>query len=63
MALIGILIIIIGFTLRFNSIAVVIVSGVVTGLIADMSISEILLVIRNYILMIFMLILINCYIK
>lgn len=42
MALIGILIIIIGFALKFNSIAVVILSGVVTGLIADMSISEIL---------------------
>ncbi|MBD7913963.1 DUF969 domain-containing protein [Clostridium sp. Sa3CUN1] len=42
MALIGILIIIVGFALKFNTIAVVIVSGIVTGLIADMSISEIL---------------------
>ena len=42
MALIGILIIIVGFSLKFNTIAVVIVSGIVTGLIADMSISEIL---------------------
>ncbi|MDZ7543755.1 DUF969 family protein, partial [Clostridium perfringens] len=33
---------IVGFALRFNTIAVVIVSGIVTGLIADMSISEIL---------------------
>lgn len=43
MALIGILIIIIGFALKLNTIAVVIVSGIVTGLIADMSISEILI--------------------
>ncbi|MDZ5016682.1 DUF969 family protein, partial [Clostridium perfringens] len=42
MALIGILIIIVGFALKFNTIAVVIVSGIVTGLIADMSVSEIL---------------------
>lgn len=42
MALIGILIIIVGFALKFNTIAVVIVSGIVTGLISDMSISEIL---------------------
>ncbi len=42
MALIGILIIVVGFALKFNTIAVVIVSGIVTGLIADMSISEIL---------------------
>lgn len=42
MALIGILIIIVGFALKFNTIAVVIVSGITTGLIADMSISEIL---------------------
>ena len=42
MALIGMLIIIVGFALKFNTIAVVIVSGIVTGLIADMSISEIL---------------------
>ncbi|MGN1029383.1 MAG: 5-oxoproline transporter, DUF969 family subunit, partial [Bacilli bacterium] len=32
MALIGILIIIVGFSLKFNTIAVVIVSGIVTGL-------------------------------
>lgn len=42
MALIGILIIIVGFALKFNTIAVVIVSGIVTGLIADMSITDIL---------------------
>lgn len=42
MALIGILIIIVGFALKFNTIAVVIVSGIVTGLISGMSIPEIL---------------------
>ena len=42
MALIGILIIIVGFALKFNTIAVVIVSGLVTGLVSGMSISEIL---------------------
>lgn len=42
MALIGILIIIIGFALKLNTIAVVIGAGIVTGLIADMSIVEIL---------------------
>lgn len=42
MALIGILIIIIGFALKLNTIAVVIGAGIVTGLIADMTIVEIL---------------------
>ena len=42
MALIGILIIIVGFALKLNTIAVVISAGVVTGLVADMSIVEIL---------------------
>lgn len=42
MALIGIVIIIVGFALKLNTIAVVIGSGVVTGLVADMSIVEIL---------------------
>lgn len=42
MALIGILIIIVGFALKLNTLAVVIASGIVTGLIADMSIVEIL---------------------
>lgn len=41
-ALIGILIIIIGFALNFNTIAVVISAGIATGLVADMSIFEIL---------------------
>ena len=42
MALIGILIIIVGFALKLDTIAVVVSAGVVTGLVADMSISEIL---------------------
>ncbi|CDG01182.1 Putative Permease [Clostridium chauvoei JF4335] len=42
MALIGILIIIIGFALKLNTIAVIISAGIVTGLIADMSFVEIL---------------------
>ena len=42
MALIGIVIVIIGFALRLNTIAVVIGAGIVTGLVADMSITEIL---------------------
>lgn len=42
MALIGILIIIVGFALNLNTIAVVIGAGIVTGLVADMSIYEIL---------------------
>ncbi|WP_195429975.1 DUF969 domain-containing protein [Clostridium sp. D46t1_190503_E9] len=42
MALIGILIIIIGLALKFNTIAVVIASGLVTGLVSGMSFSEIL---------------------
>ena len=41
-ALIGILIIIIGFALNLNTIAVVISAGIATGLVADMSIFEIL---------------------
>lgn len=42
MALIGIVIVIVGFALKLNTIAVVISAGVVTGLVADMSIVEIL---------------------
>ena len=42
MALIGILIIIIGFALQLDTIAVVVSAGIVTGLVADMSINEIL---------------------
>lgn len=42
MALIGIVIVIIGFALKLNTIAVVIGAGIVTGLVADMSITEIL---------------------
>ncbi|MGL4773638.1 MAG: DUF969 domain-containing protein [Clostridium sp.] len=42
MALIGILIVIVGFALRLNTIAVVVTAGVATGLVADMSITEIL---------------------
>lgn len=42
MELIGILIIILGFALKLDTIAVVVSAGVVTGLVADMSISEIL---------------------
>ena len=42
MELIGILIIIVGFALKLDTIAVVISAGVVTGLVADMSITEIL---------------------
>ncbi len=42
MALIGILIIIIGFVLKLDTIAVVVSAGVITGLVSGMSISEIL---------------------
>lgn len=42
MALIGILIIIIGFALKLDTIAVVICSGIVTGLVSGMSIPDIL---------------------
>ena len=42
MSLIGILIIIVGFALKLDTIAVVVSAGVVTGLVSDMSISEIL---------------------
>lgn len=42
MALIGILIIIIGFALQLDTIAVVVSAGIVTGLVTDMSINEIL---------------------
>ena len=40
MSLIGILIIIVGFALKLDTIAVVVSAGVVTGLVADMSNSE-----------------------
>lgn len=42
MALIGIVIIIVGFALKLNTIAVVIGAGITTGLVANMSIVEIL---------------------
>lgn len=42
MAIIGILIIIIGFALKLDTIAVVISAGIVTGLVSDMSIVEVL---------------------
>lgn len=42
MELIGILIIIAGFTMKLDTIAVVVTAGIATGLVADMSISEIL---------------------
>ncbi|MGG7177296.1 DUF969 domain-containing protein [Clostridium paraputrificum] len=42
MALIGILIIIVGFALKLNTIAVVISAGLVTGLVSGMNITEIL---------------------
>lgn len=40
--LIGIVIVVIGFTLKFDTIATVVVAGIVTGLVAQMSIVEIL---------------------
>ena len=40
--LIGILIVIIGFTLKLDTIAVVLSAGILTGLVADLSINEIL---------------------
>ncbi|MDR0880433.1 MAG: DUF969 domain-containing protein [Clostridioides sp.] len=40
--LIGIAIIVIGFALKFNSIAIVVVAGIVTGLVGGMSIGDIL---------------------
>ena len=42
MELIGILIIILGFALKLDTIAVVVSAGVVTGLVAHMNIVEIL---------------------
>ena len=42
MELIGILIIIAGFTMKLDTIAVVVTAGIATGLVADMSISDIL---------------------
>ena len=42
MSLIGILIIIVGFMLKLDTIAVVVSAGVITGLVSDMSITEIL---------------------
>lgn len=42
MAIIGILIIIIGFALKLNTIAVVITSGIVTGLVSGMSLGDVL---------------------
>lgn len=42
MSLIGILIIIIGFALKLDTIAVVVSAGIITGLVSNMSITEIL---------------------
>lgn len=42
MELIGILIVIVGFTLKLDTIAVVLIAGLSTGLIADMSFADIL---------------------
>ncbi len=42
MSLIGILVIIIGFILKLDTIAVVVSAGVITGLVSHMSITEIL---------------------
>lgn len=42
MALIGILIVIVGFALKLNTIAVVISAGIITGLVSGMSIVEVL---------------------
>lgn len=42
MELIGILIVVIGFILKFDTIAVILVAGITTGLVANMSIIEIL---------------------
>lgn len=42
MELIGILIIIVGFTMKLDTIAVVVTAGIATGLVADMSIADIL---------------------
>ena len=42
MELIGIVIVIIGFALKFDTIAVVLVAGLSTGLVAHMSLYEIL---------------------
>ena len=42
MELIGILIIVVGFTMKLDTIAVVVTAGIATGLVADMSIADIL---------------------
>lgn len=42
MALIGIVIVIVGFALKLDTIAVVITAGITTGLVADMSLEDIL---------------------
>lgn len=47
MSLIGILIIIVGFILKLDTIAVVVSAGVITGLVSDMSITEILTTLGN----------------
>lgn len=47
MELIGIVVVIVGFILKFDTIAVVLTAGVVTGLVADMGIIEILDIIGN----------------
>lgn len=47
MELIGILVVIVGFILKLDTIAVVLVAGIVTGLVADMGMNEILFTIGD----------------
>ena len=47
--LIGILIIIIGFILKFDTIAIILIAAVVTGLVAGMDIVEVLSTSCNFI--------------
>ena len=47
MSLIGILIIIVGFTLKLDTIAVVVSAGIITGLVSGMGITEILTTLGN----------------
>lgn len=46
--LIGILIIVVGFALKLDVLAVVIVSGIVTGLVAGMDFFKILEILGNF---------------
>lgn len=45
--LIGVLIVVVGFVLKFDTIAVVVVAGIVTGFVAGMDVKEILHVLGN----------------